>query len=103
MNGASNSKWSEVGLILANLDGDIVEYMLRLNFNITNNGARYEALIYDLMITKELEILNIKAFFDSQVLIKQIWGKYEAKDPSMAVHLHKIKDISLNFKIIEVQ
>lgn len=40
MDGASNFKGSEVGLIHINLDRVIMEYALRFNFNTTNNEAK---------------------------------------------------------------
>lgn len=62
---ALNFKGSYIRLILTNLKGVVMEYMLKFNFNTINNGAKYEALISSLKIAKEIKIEMFKVFSDS--------------------------------------
>ena len=45
VDGASNQKGSEVGLVLISPEKVIIEKSLRLDFSATNNEAEYEALL----------------------------------------------------------
>lgn len=51
--------------MLTNLDRVTMEYALRFDFKTSNNGAKYEALIIDLEIAKELKVKELKVFTDS--------------------------------------
>ena len=45
VDGASNQRGSEVGLVLISPERIIIEKALRLDFSATNNEAEYEALL----------------------------------------------------------
>ena len=45
VDGASNQKDSEVGLVLMSLEKVVIEKSLRLDFSTTNNEAKYETLL----------------------------------------------------------
>nr|GEV72907.1 hypothetical protein [Tanacetum cinerariifolium] len=52
---ASNSKWSEAGLVLISPSGVEFAYVLRLNFANTNNEAEYEALLPRLRMARKMK------------------------------------------------
>lgn len=54
-------------------------YIRSLQFKVTNNEAKYEAMLVGLAITRALGAneLNMKA--NSQVMVSQIMGEYLAK------------------------
>ena len=62
---ASNAQGSRAGLILINFKRVVTEYVLRFNFKVSNNQAKYGALLASLKIAKELEIDSLKIFTDS--------------------------------------
>ncbi|GJY47291.1 reverse transcriptase domain-containing protein, partial [Tanacetum coccineum] len=82
--GASNSVGSRAGLIL--LAPDDVEYSnaLCLNFSISNNDTKYEALLAGLQIATEMQVKDINAFVDSKLVsnnspyLEQCTGKADA-------------------------
>ena len=80
IDGATNSKKSRASLIIASLKGVVTEYVLRFNFNISNNGAEYEVLFVELQMAKELGIKRFKVFTDFQLIVGQIQGQFEVKD-----------------------
>lgn len=43
-----------------------MEYAIRLNFQVTNNGAEYEALLAGLTMAKFVMAKKIKAYTDYQ-------------------------------------
>ncbi|XP_075636822.1 uncharacterized protein LOC142609072 [Castanea sativa] len=81
--GAANQKGSGVGVGVVFPDGIVLEKSLRLSFSATNNEAEYKALWSRLEAVKGLGGNSIKAFSDSQLIVEQVLGEYEAKDASL--------------------
>lgn len=65
VDGALNSLDSKVGLILENIVGVVAEYVLQFAFKVTNNQAKYEALLAGLKLAKQLEVNHSKVFTNS--------------------------------------
>jgi len=53
----------------------------KLDFDFSNNEAEYEAFIAGLKILKKLGAKKIFVYSDSELVIKQVKGEYEAKHP----------------------
>lgn len=81
----------------------IVEYAPCFEFKILNNEKKYEVLIIGLKITKGLGVQYLKVYSDSQSIIDQIRGEYEAHEPSMVKYLQKVKNLSLAFVTPNIQ
>ena len=64
---------------------------------MTNNEAKYEALITGLTLAKELGAKKLKVFSDSQLIVGQANGEFEARNPSMIEYLKKVKKIMAQF------
>ena len=54
----------------------------------TNNEAEYEALIRGIKEAHKLNMLSINIFADSQLVVRQVTGKYKVKNERMKL-LHK--------------
>eukprot|EP00253_Pinus_taeda_P023690 PITA_23690 len=65
----------------------------KLAFDYSNNEVEYEALIAGLKILKKLNAKRILAYGDSELVIKQIKGEYQAKHPRMRAYHNAILDI----------
>ena len=81
---ASNARGSGVGFLLTNSEGVVTEYALRFDFKASNNQAEYEALLASLRVVKELGIDSLRVFSDSQLIVGQVKGEFEVRDPTMA-------------------
>ncbi|XP_077249171.1 uncharacterized protein LOC143888615 [Tasmannia lanceolata] len=105
VDGSANSDGNVAGLVLAGPDRFLVEYALKLDFNASNNEAKYEALLAGLSLALELEADRLKAHSDSQLIVGHINGLYEAKDQRMLKYLEKVRaKISLfkEFEIVQI-
>jgi ribonuclease HI len=71
---------------------------LRLKFKITNNEAKYEAVIAGLRMTLELRAKFVKIQSDSQVIVGHIRGEFEAKGEKMKRYLSKVQDMQASFQ-----
>nr|XP_043630179.1 uncharacterized protein LOC122601489 [Erigeron canadensis] len=100
--GASSSDDSSADLILTNPDGQEFTYALRFDFKASNNAAEYEALLAGLRIAKQMKVEHIHAYIDSQIVAFQVYGTYEAKEPSMKKYLEKVRQIRQSFRIHNV-
>ncbi|XP_004301972.1 PREDICTED: uncharacterized protein LOC101291061 [Fragaria vesca subsp. vesca] len=102
VDGSSNQSGSGAGLVLTTPQNDELEYALRFNFKASNNEAKYEALIAGLRIAKELEATKVRVHSDSQLVVNQVLGEYQAKDHVMAAYLIKVKSLLSCFTSYDV-
>ena len=73
--------------VLISLEKEILKYAVRLQFSATNNEAEYEALLIGLSLAKALRAKNLIVQVDSQLIIGQVKGDYEAKEERMQKYL----------------
>ena len=99
----SNSKWTltadrssnvngaGIGLVLTLPEGDLIQQAIRCGFKATNNEAEYEALITGLNLAKDMGIKKLSIRSDSQQVVNQLLGSYQARDLKMASYLEHVK------------
>ena len=54
---------------------------------MTNSNAKYEALIVELSMAKEIGIKQIQILSDSQLMVNQMQNTYQAQDLKMTAYL----------------
>lgn len=74
-------------MILDNNFGIQVEVPLSLEFSTTKNPAEYEVVIAWMILDEELGWNHIKLRIDSQLVVFQIRGEAQAKDPLLQWYL----------------
>ncbi|GAU42950.1 hypothetical protein TSUD_142870 [Trifolium subterraneum] len=105
VDGASNLWGSGAGIVLEGPDGVLIEQSLRFAFKTSNNQAEYEALIAGMKLAKEMEVSDLKAKSDSQLVTNQVSGEYQTKDPQLIRYLEKVRGLAEqfdNFELIHV-
>jgi hypothetical protein len=81
VDGASNIRGSGAGVVLEGPDGVLIEQSLRFAFKASNNQAEYEALLAGMKLAKEMDITDLKAKRDSQLVTNQVSREFQVKDP----------------------
>ena len=76
-----------VGVVLISPEKETLKYVVRLQFTTTNNKVEYEALLIGPSLAKALGAKNLIIQADSQLIIGQVKGDYEAKEESMQKYL----------------
>ena len=77
---------------------------MRLQYPTTNNEAEYKALLTGLSIAKVLGATTLRVQSESQLIVGQVNGEYEAKEDKMAKYLSLVKNIMRWFdEVILVQ
>nr|GEW10350.1 reverse transcriptase domain-containing protein [Tanacetum cinerariifolium] len=100
---ASSSDGSEARLMLVNLEGKEHTYALRFEFEITNNEAKYEALLAGLRIAKEMRIQELIIIVDSQLVANQVNGLFKARQPVIKQYLEKEKELIASFPTYSIE
>ena len=72
------------GIVLTSPKGDKLRYTLQIYFSASNNVDEYEVLIHGLLLAKELGIRRILCYGDSDLVVQQSSGDWDAKDANMA-------------------
>uniref|UniRef100_A0A2N9GMR1 Uncharacterized protein n=1 Tax=Fagus sylvatica TaxID=28930 RepID=A0A2N9GMR1_FAGSY len=80
IDGSSTRDSGGIGIVLKSPEGDIIKQAVRLQYSTTNNEAEYEALLARLKMAKILGATELDVLSDSQLVVGQVNGDYEAKE-----------------------
>ncbi|XP_071739720.1 uncharacterized protein [Rutidosis leptorrhynchoides] len=75
--GVSSEEGADIGLLLVSLNGEEITYAFRLKFATSNNYAEYEALIARLRLAKSIDVRQLTAYIDLQLVASQLNGSFE--------------------------
>jgi hypothetical protein len=92
IDGSSVKGAGGVGVVFKTPEGHLLKHSVRLQYPTTNNEAKYEALLTGLRIAKELGATMLRIQSDSQLVVGQVNGEYEAKEDRMAKYLKLVKN-----------
>ncbi|XP_062112734.1 uncharacterized protein LOC133823896 [Humulus lupulus] len=98
VNGSLNEHHVGVGLILITPEQHRIHYALRFRFNASNNEAEYEALLAGLRLARDVHARSIQVNSDSQLVVYQILGEYQARGLRMVAYLNKAKNLLVQFE-----
>jgi ribonuclease HI len=87
---SSTQDGNGAGILLIN-PAQVYQYRFRFRFLATNNVAEYGALIAGLGLAEALKAYSLQVHSDSQLIVGQYQGTYEAKDPTMILYFEKVK------------
>ncbi|XP_072064544.1 uncharacterized protein [Arachis hypogaea] len=99
---ASNKEGSGAGILLKEGDKVVAEQSLQPRFNASNNQAEYEALLAGLKLALQLQIPRITAYCDSSLVVHQIKGEFQVKDPLLEKYWLITKDLISQFKEFDI-
>ncbi|GKV29735.1 hypothetical protein SLEP1_g38636 [Rubroshorea leprosula] len=102
VDGAANIEGSGAGAVLIGPDGFKSEHALRFKFQTTNNAAEYEALIYGLKLASELKVQSIQVFSDSQLMVGQVNGSCEVRDPQLGRYTSVVNRLKSRFASFQI-
>ncbi|XP_065636481.1 uncharacterized protein LOC136070440 [Quercus suber] len=97
VDGVANQRGSGVGLVLVSPEDHVIEKSLRLGFSATNNEAEYEALLQGMAMVQKMGEKSVEMFSDSRLVVGQVKGEMEARDPRMQEYLGQVKRLQSNF------
>ena len=91
-----------MGLILVSPEKITIEKSLRLNFSATNNEAEYEVLLRGMVMVQKMGGKAVRVFSDSKLVVGQVRGDLEARDPRMQEYLGQVRSIREKFEVFDL-
>uniref|UniRef100_A0A2N9F5L1 RNase H type-1 domain-containing protein n=1 Tax=Fagus sylvatica TaxID=28930 RepID=A0A2N9F5L1_FAGSY len=102
IDGSSIKDSGGVGIVLRSPEGDIIKQAIRLQYPTTNNEAEYEALLVGLKTAKILGATELDVHSDSQLVVGQVNGDYEAKEGRMQQYLQLVRHQIRQFREVRL-
>ena len=98
VNDLSTQHTRGIGVVLQSPEGDKLKHKVCLQYQTTNNEVEYKAIFKGLELARSVEAKLILVLGDSQLVIGQINGTYEAKEERMKKYLNRVIRLVKRFK-----
>ncbi|KAG8504210.1 hypothetical protein CXB51_002512 [Gossypium anomalum] len=95
--GASNAVGNGIGAVLVSPNGDHYPFSSKLDFDCTNNMAEYEACIMGIRAAIERKIKVLEVYGDSALVIYQLKGEWETRDPKLIDYRKLVLELAKEF------
>lgn len=89
-----------IGAVFVNESNHIIARHKQYIGKATNNVAEYKALILALEKASALSANHLTIRMDSELIVRQMQGKYKIKDPQLKLLAAEVFKLSNNFKSI---
>ena len=94
---------SALGVVVTDEKGKVLKEYSHYLGEATNNQAEYEAVIFALQKAKQLRIKELEIRVDSELIGKQLLGKYKIKDPDLQPLFIKAWNLRLDFEKFDIK
>ena len=81
--GSYTKDGSGAGVVLISPEKENITQSCKLDFEVTNNVAEYEAFLLGLQLAKILKVQNLSVYTDSKLIIKQMRTICKTKHPRL--------------------
>ena len=96
--GAVNSRGAGIGVILITPEGEMIPMAKKLEFEVTNNQAEYEACIFGLEALRNAGAGNVTVYGDSMLVVKQASKEWEEKEDRLRLYRDYLATVTLCFE-----
>jgi ribonuclease HI len=95
--GASSSVGAGAGVVFKSPSQETISLSHKLEFEVTNNVAEYEALVLGLRAAKEMGIREMAVFGDAELIVQQVKNVYQARHPRLKNYKNEVWDLIDSF------
>ncbi|KAL0361979.1 UNVERIFIED_CONTAM: hypothetical protein Sradi_3882400 [Sesamum radiatum] len=99
---SSTAQGSGAGIVITTPEGEDLEFAIKFSFKASNNEAEYEALVVGMRMAHETGARHLLPYSDSQIVVNQVEGTYEAKEESMVQYLQQIENLKTKFHHFQI-
>jgi len=103
VDGSSNKTACGAGVVLEGPGDLFLEQALQFGFRATNNQAEYKTLLVGLNLAYDMGACEVTCKSDSQVMVGQVNGDFEAKEPLLQRYYHAAKNSIARFNKAPLQ
>ncbi|XP_074347288.1 uncharacterized protein LOC141686131 [Apium graveolens] len=103
VHGAMNNNGAGAGIILVTPEGHHMMSAIHFKFYITNNDAEYKALINGLEIALEVGVINLIARSDSELVVNQVNGGFQARGPRTELYMRCVQRLLQKFRSAKME
>jgi ribonuclease HI len=82
--------------------GTIYHSFSLLKEECSNNEAEYEALLFGLLLALSMDIRDLRAYGDSQLIVRQVNDMYEVRKPELVPYYKAAQSLMRKFERIEI-
>ncbi|XP_074327072.1 uncharacterized protein LOC141665015 [Apium graveolens] len=97
VDGAVNNNGAGAEIVLITPEGHRLMSTIHFKFYVTNNDAEYEALINGLKIALEVGVVNLIAQSDSELVVNQVNGGFQARGPRTELYMRCVQRLLEKF------
>ena len=90
-----------VGVLLISPKEEHTPISVKLDFDVTNNGADYEACIIGLKATVALDVQKLRVYGDSSLIINQISGRWKVRSESLTPYQSHLEQVASQIREVE--
>ncbi len=90
-----------IGVVIKNEVGFVIETHKKFIGTATNNVAEYKALLLGLNCAKELSAEEVHVNMDSELVVRQMQGRYKVKDPGLKPLAEEARKLISQFTKVE--
>lgn len=84
---------SGIGILMQDEQGTVLVSLSDYIGNATNNIAEYTALLRCLELAQRMRCTKLIAHSDSELMVRQVQGKYKVKDPGIKKYFGQVQKI----------
>ncbi|XP_074347173.1 uncharacterized protein LOC141686005 [Apium graveolens] len=103
VDGAVNNGEAGAGIVLVSPEGHHLMSAIHFKFYAMNNDAEYEALINGLKIALEMGVQNLIAKCDTELVVIQVNGGFQARGPQTELYLRCTQRLIRKFKEVRLE
>ncbi|KAM0901363.1 hypothetical protein ACQ4PT_020050 [Festuca glaucescens] len=91
------------GLVFKTSRGEVMYHSFSLlKEECSNNEAEYEALIFGLLLALSMDVRSLRAYGDSQLIVRQVNDIYEVRKPELVSYYNAARNLMGKFLQVEV-
>ena len=94
---------SGYGVVIQDSEGRTLETLSRYLGKATNNVAEYKSLIATLTLARELGVSSVDVRMDSELVVRQVSGKYRTKNPRLQTLLKSVQNLLKEFDYYSIR
>ena len=93
VDGSRSEQGYGAGVVIRSPEGAEVSYAVKLEFQLKNNQAEYEAFITRLRLAHTLQAERVEILADSQLVCNQLDEQFQIRGEKMELYLKKAKQV----------